>query len=57
MIVLTPSLSSFAILNILSFMLTSKKSWNKLFLRAGLKLVEDGEVNGGSYFVVEKELL
>ena len=54
MIVLTPTLSSFAILNVLSFMLTSKRQWKRLFDEAGLKLVEDAEVNGGTYFLLEK---
>jgi len=54
MIVLTPTLSSFAIMNILSFMLTSKKQWKNLFLKAQLRLIEEGEVNGGTYFLVEK---
>lgn len=54
MIVLTPSLSSFAILNVLSLMLTSKRQWKKLFTEAGLKLAEDGQVNGGTYFLLEK---
>ena len=54
MIVFTPNITSFAILNILSFMLTSKKKWKKLFNGTNFRLVEEGEVNGGSYFLVEK---
>jgi len=54
LIVLTPNLSSFAILNVLSFMLTSKKKWLKLFAEANFKLVEGGEINGGTYFLIEK---
>lgn len=54
MIVLTPTLSSFAILNVLSFMLTSKKQWKTLFAKAGFNLIEDGEVNGGTFFLVQK---
>ncbi|MEI7660769.1 MAG: class I SAM-dependent methyltransferase, partial [Bacteroidota bacterium] len=55
MIVLTPTLSSFAILNVMSFILTSKRQWRSLFAHAGFKLVEDGEINGGSYFLIEKQ--
>ena len=55
MIVLTPTLSAFAILNVMSFMLTSKRQWRSLFTQAGFKLVEDGEINGGSYFLIEKQ--
>jgi SAM-dependent methyltransferase len=54
MIVLTPNLSSFAILNILSFMLASKKQWKWMFNEANFKFIEDGEVNGGTYFLIEK---
>jgi ubiquinone/menaquinone biosynthesis C-methylase UbiE len=54
MIVLTPTLSSFAILNVLSFMLTSKKQWNSLFNKANFKLIEEAEINGGTYFLIEK---
>jgi len=52
MIVLTPGLSSFAILNLLSFGLTSKKKWKLLFDQAGFSLVEEGIVNGGTYFLI-----
>jgi len=54
MIVLTPTLSSFAILNVLSLMLTSKQQWKKLFVKANLKLIEEAEINGGTYFLLEK---
>ena len=54
MIVLTPTLSSFAIMNVMSFMLTSKKQWKNLFVKAGLTLVEDAELNGGTYFLIKK---
>jgi demethylmenaquinone methyltransferase/2-methoxy-6-polyprenyl-1,4-benzoquinol methylase len=54
MIVLTPNMSSFAILNVLSFMLGSKKQWRKLFIKSDFKLMEEGLVNGGTYFLIEK---
>ena len=54
MIVFTPNLTSFAILNVLSFMLTSKKQWKTLFDKAKFRLIEEGEVNGGTYFLIEK---
>ncbi|MEI7981978.1 MAG: methyltransferase domain-containing protein [Bacteroidota bacterium] len=54
MIVFTPNLTSFAILNILSFFLTSGKQWKKLFEKTNFKLIDEGEVNGGSYFLIEK---
>ena len=54
MIVLTPTLSSFAILNVLSFMLTSKKRWKKLFDATNFRLIQEAEINGGTYFLIEK---
>jgi len=54
MIVLTPTLSSFAILNVLSFGLTSVNKWKKLFAETGFKLLEQGEINGGTFFLIEK---
>ena len=56
MIVLTPTLGSFAILNVLSFGLTTKKKWRKLFAEANFTCVEEGEVNGGTCFLIEKQV-
>jgi ubiquinone/menaquinone biosynthesis C-methylase UbiE len=56
MIVFTPNLTSFAILNIFSFFLTSRKQWKKLFEKTNFKLIEEGEINGGSYFLIEKQI-
>jgi len=44
MIVFTPNLTSFAILNVLSLMLTSKKQWKKLFDKTNFRLIEEGEL-------------
>jgi hypothetical protein len=38
-------------------MLTSKKQWKKLFTETSFRLVEEGEVNGGTYFLIEKSNL
>lgn len=54
MIVFTPNLTSFAILNVLSFILTSRKQWKKLFNLTNFRFIEEGEVNGGTYFLIEK---
>ncbi len=54
MIVLTPNLSAFGLLNVLSFMVMSKKQWRILFTNSNFKLIEEGEVNGGTYFLIEK---
>jgi 2-polyprenyl-3-methyl-5-hydroxy-6-metoxy-1,4-benzoquinol methylase len=54
MIVLTPTRTSFALLNVLSFMLTSKKQWKTLFAKTKFHLIDEGEINGGTYFLIEK---
>ncbi|MCK9422428.1 MAG: hypothetical protein M0Q38_07510 [Bacteroidales bacterium] len=54
MIVFTPNRTSFVILNVLSFLLTSKKQWRKLFHKTNFRLIEEGEVNGGTCFLIEK---
>jgi SAM-dependent methyltransferase len=54
MIVLTRGLSSFALLSVLSLFMTGKSRWTKLFKEADFKLVESGEVNGGTYYLIEK---
>jgi SAM-dependent methyltransferase len=54
MVVIVPNLTSFGIVNVLSFMLTSKSGWKKYFKSSGLKLVEEGDINGAAYFLIEK---
>jgi len=54
MIILTPNLSAFGLLNVLSFMMMSKKQWRELFANSNFKLIEEGAVNGGTYFLIEK---
>jgi len=54
MIVFTPNLSSFGILNVLSLILTSKKKWKNLFKETNFRFIEEGDVNGGSWFLIEK---
>jgi hypothetical protein len=54
MIVIVPNLTSFAIANVFSFFLTSRKKWNEYFKLAGFKLVEEADINGAAYFLIEK---
>jgi SAM-dependent methyltransferase len=54
MIVIVPNLTSFAIVNVLSFFLTSKKQWKKYFKDSRFNLVEEGDINGAAYFLIEK---
>jgi len=55
MIVIVPNLTSFAIANVFSFFLTSRKNWNEYFSISGFKLVEEGDINGAAYFLIEKQ--
>jgi len=54
LIVLTRGYASFAIGNIFSFMLSSSKDWNKLFNLSNFKLLNEGNINGATYFLIEK---
>jgi ubiquinone/menaquinone biosynthesis C-methylase UbiE len=54
LVVFVPNWTTFSIFNIFSFVLTSKKGWRDLFIKAGLTLTEEGAINGGAYFLVEK---
>jgi len=54
MIVIVPNLTSFAIANVFSFFLTSRKQWQNYIHQSGLKLVDEGDINGAAYFLIEK---
>lgn len=55
LIVFVPSWQTFAFLNILFLSLTSKKEWRKLFIKSNLILRDEGMINIGAYFLLEKE--
>lgn len=54
MIVIVPNLTSFAIANVFSFILTSKKQWKKYFEMSEFKMIDEGDINGTAYFLIEK---
>ena len=54
MIVIVPNLTSFAIANIFSFLLSSRKQWKAYFEKSNFKLVEEADINGAAYFLIEK---
>jgi SAM-dependent methyltransferase len=54
MIVIVPNLTSFAIASVFSFFLSSKKQWKAYFEKSNFKLVEEGDINGAAYFLIEK---
>lgn len=54
MVVIVPNLTSFAIANVFSFLLTSKSQWRKYFEKSNFNIVEEGDINGAAYFLIEK---
>ncbi len=53
-IVPTLSLQTFAVMSFLSLILTSSKEWRSLFKQAGFSLLEEGNINFGKYFLLQK---
>jgi hypothetical protein len=54
LIVFVPNWFTFSIFNVLCNVLTSHKGWYALFEKAGLQLNEEGALNGGVYFLLQK---
>jgi SAM-dependent methyltransferase len=55
LMIMVPNYAAFMVLNIISIlMLTSRKKWNQLFKEAKFKCIDDGDLNGGHYFLLEK---
>lgn len=54
LVVFVPNWATFSVFNILSFSLSSRKKWRQLFVRAGFRLKEEGAINAGVYFLIEK---
>jgi ubiquinone/menaquinone biosynthesis C-methylase UbiE len=54
MIVIVPNLTSFAIANVFSFFLTSRKKWKTYLEQSNFKLIEEADINGAAYFLIEK---
>ena len=57
MIILVRGYSAFSIANVLSLAIAPRKAWRQLFVQSGLKLVDEGTINFGAYFLLEKPLI
>jgi SAM-dependent methyltransferase len=55
MMIMLPNSFTMMIFNIISVLkLTSHKGWNQLIKEANFKCIDDGDINGGHYFLLEK---
>jgi SAM-dependent methyltransferase len=48
--------SSFAIANVLSLAFATRGDWKRLFSESGFTLIDEGNLNFGAYFLIEKPL-
>lgn len=54
-VVPTPGLHTFAVMNVLCFfLLPGRKEWRILFRQAGFRLLDEGAINFGTFFLVQK---
>ncbi len=53
-IVPTLSLQTFAVMSVFSLILTSSKEWRSLFEQAGFSLLDEGIINFGKFFLLQK---
>jgi ubiquinone/menaquinone biosynthesis C-methylase UbiE len=53
-IVPTLSLQTFAVMSVFSLILTSSKEWRSLFEQAGFRLLDEGIINFGKFFILQK---
>ena len=56
LIVFVPGVATFSVFNFFCLSLTSRKVWRKLFEHSNFILKEEGAINTGIYFLVEKPL-
>jgi SAM-dependent methyltransferase len=54
LVVFVPNWATFSVFNLMCFSLTSRKGWRKMFAHTGFRLKDEGAINGGVYFLVEK---
>ncbi|MCX6227157.1 MAG: methyltransferase domain-containing protein [Bacteroidia bacterium] len=54
LIIMVRGYSSFAMANVLSFAFATRANWRKLFTRSNFRLVDEGNLNFGAYFLIEK---
>jgi len=50
----TPGLYTFAVMSVISLILTSNKEWRSLFGQAGFQLLDEGAINFGKFFLLQK---
>lgn len=53
-VVPTTSLQTFAVMSVISLILTSPKEWRSLFEQAGFRLLDEGTINFGTFFLLQK---
>jgi len=53
-VVPTTSLHTFAVMSLISLTLPSRKKWRSLFEQAGFRLLEEGVINFGTFFLLQK---
>jgi SAM-dependent methyltransferase len=54
LIIFVPNWATFAVFNALSFTLTSRNQWKKLFKQVNLQVLDEGAINGGVYYLLQK---
>ncbi len=54
LIVFVPGYATFSVFNLMCLTLTSRKGWRNLFRESNFVLKEEGALNSGVYFLVEK---
>jgi len=55
LVVIVRNYATFAIASFISLVaMGTKESWRELFRQTNFKLLEEGDINGGAYFLVEK---
>lgn len=54
LIVFVPGYATFSVFNVMCLSLTSRKGWRKLFSQTHFNLLEEGAINSGVYFLIEK---
>lgn len=54
-IVPTPGLHTFTVMNVFCFILPSREEWRSLFHQAGFRLLDEGLINFGTFFLLQKQ--
>jgi ubiquinone/menaquinone biosynthesis C-methylase UbiE len=56
LIVFVPCYATFSVFNVMCFSLTTRKGWKELFNQTNFKLIDEGVINSGVFFLIEKPL-